>query len=86
MFLLVVQILESAKLLGFFVDPDSYLPVIMPLVNGDVSADVSVQTLGHALQLLAGTLAGSKPEQIVSHIPEICSTITECHIMTSIQQ
>jgi hypothetical protein len=81
-----MQILESAKLLGFFVHPDSYLPVIMPLVNGDVSADVSVQTLGHALQLLAGILAGSKSEQIVSHIPEICSTITDRHIMTSIQQ
>lgn len=81
-----MQILESAKLLGFFVDPGSYLPIMMPMVNGDVNADVSVQTVGHALQLLAGTLAGSNPEQIVGHIPEICSTLTDRHIMTSIQQ
>jgi len=81
-----MQILESAKVLGFFVDPGSYLPMIMPLIHGDVSADVSVNTLGHALQLLAGILSGSRSEQITAHIPEICSTLTDRHIMTSIQQ
>jgi hypothetical protein len=81
-----VQILESAKVLGFFVEPGSYLPLMMPLIQGDVSADVSVNTLGHALQLLAGILVGSRPDQIAPHIPEICSTLTDRHIMTSIQQ
>jgi len=56
----LMQILESAKVLGFFVDPGSYLPMIMLLVHGDVSADISVNTLGHALQLLAGILSGSR--------------------------
>lgn len=81
-----MQILESAKVLGFFVPPDSYLPLMMPRIHGDVSADVSVHTLGHALQLLDGILAGSSPEHILPHIPEICSTLTDRHIMTSIQQ
>ncbi|KAG0579915.1 hypothetical protein KC19_4G134300 [Ceratodon purpureus] len=80
------KILESARVLGFFVDPSSYLPLMMPLIQGDVSADVSVNTLGNALQLLAGILVGSRPEQITPHIPEICSTLTDRHIMTSIQQ
>nr|XP_024372966.1 dynein assembly factor 5, axonemal-like isoform X2 [Physcomitrium patens] len=80
------KILESAKVLGFFVPPDSYLPLMMPRIHGDVSADVSVHTLGHALQLLDGILAGSSPEHILPHIPEICSTLTDRHIMTSIQQ
>ncbi|CAM6044095.1 unnamed protein product [Sphagnum compactum] len=82
-----LQILESAKLLGLFVSPSSYLPIMLPRVSGcDVNADVSVQTVGHALHLLAGILKGSASEQILPHIPEICCTLTDCHLLTSIQQ
>ncbi|CAM6007610.1 unnamed protein product [Sphagnum balticum] len=78
---------SNAKLLGLFVSPSSYLPIMLPRVSGcDVNADVSVQTVGHALHLLAGILKGSASEQILPHIPEICCTLTDCHLMTSIQQ
>ncbi|CAK9217373.1 unnamed protein product [Sphagnum troendelagicum] len=82
-----LSIESNAKLLGLFVSPSSYLPIMLPQVSGcDVNADVSVQTVGHALHLLAGILKGSASEQILPHIPEICCTLTDCHLMTSIQQ
>ncbi|KAL2607705.1 hypothetical protein R1flu_026278 [Riccia fluitans] len=74
-----------ANVLGHFVDPTAYLLIILPRITGELYGDVSVQQLAEAIKLLANVMQGSLASRLTSHIPQICSVLSETDLMKSIQ-
>ncbi|XP_024523068.1 dynein assembly factor 5, axonemal-like [Selaginella moellendorffii] len=83
---LVVQkaILECAKVVGFFVDPSAYLPIILPHLSGELSGQSTIQNAGRTLKILSSFLAGTPSSLLAKHPPDICSSLTEQDLLTSI--
>ncbi|CAM6092267.1 unnamed protein product [Calypogeia fissa] len=80
------QIVRCANVLGFFPEPEVYLKIIEPMINGELYGDMSTKQLGASLKMLASIMQGSPSSRLTRHIPEICTLLTTPDLLTSIQQ
>lgn len=72
---------QIAILTGLFVDPDAYLPLILPQIQ---AADSNAAARAVALSALGNMLRGTgstKPKRIYSHLPLILDTISDWDLL-----
>ncbi|KAJ7567619.1 hypothetical protein O6H91_02G156000 [Diphasiastrum complanatum] len=84
--LIADKMFECAKLMGYFVDPSAYLPILLPQITGEISGNITSEQAGRVIKLLSFFMHGSSPTVLTAHIPDICSTITEQELLTSLHQ
>jgi len=81
-------ICECTSLLGRFVDPEAYAPLVIPRIRGDDDAEftqVDVKWKINALKTLDCLMQGSNPTRLLPQVKMICETMCDDELCTSEQ-
>jgi hypothetical protein len=79
---------ECTSLLGRFVDPEAYVPLVIPRIRGDDDAEftqVDVKWKISALKVLDCMMKGSNPTRLLPQVKLICETLCDDELCSSEQ-
>jgi nitrogen regulatory protein PII len=73
------------EIIGRYVDPECYVPLLIPMLSGDLTVNPNPTSANRAasLTVLARMMEGSKPSRIVPHLEVLSSNLTDEEIATS---